>query len=94
MAFFLRFGRNELPCFSHHSGGAKRNKQQQKKKQPMRVTETETSSSTTSALCILFTKIPKTLKVHNKPPVSGAKTAPTSDFGGANVKQDQFISTR
>lgn len=33
----------------------------------MRVTETKTSSSTTSAQCILFTKIPNTLKVHNYP---------------------------
>lgn len=26
IAFFPCFGRNELPCFSHHSGGAKTNK--------------------------------------------------------------------
>lgn len=48
--------------------------------QPMRGTETETSLSTTSAQCILFTKIPTTLKSTQQPPVSRAETAPAFRF--------------
>lgn len=85
ISFFPHFGRNELPCFSHHSGGAKK-KQNKKKKQTQNtwwgLQKLKRAQAQHQHNAFYSPKFQNTLKSTQVPPLSEAETAPPSDLGG------------